>query len=191
MPKKTIATVTEETAEYIANVAERINLYTDFQNAIANDVKTAVKSMTSGREVAAAYDTRFPFNWTLFKGNKKAENCGMSAEEYKAVRDARIEYRDAWNNAKDEDGNPVKLYSFDRRWQYITETSTHAPEAEESETEESEGDSGSSKTKKEQCIAALQNALRYATHEDFDGDIKTAVAIRVILKMHGAVEDAE
>jgi hypothetical protein len=61
MPKKTIATVTEETAEYIANVAERINLYTDFQNAIANDVKTAVKSMTSGREVAAAYRYALPF----------------------------------------------------------------------------------------------------------------------------------
>jgi hypothetical protein len=28
------------------------------------------------------------------------------------------------------------------------------------------------------AIAALQNALRYATHEDFDGNICTAEAIR-------------
>jgi hypothetical protein len=178
MTKKTTATVTPVPAADL----------TEFQAAIANDVKTAVKSMTSGREVAAAYDARFPFNWTLFKGNKKAENCGMSAEEYKAVRDARTEYRDAWNNAEDENGNPVKLYSFDRRWQYITETSTHAPEAEESEAEESESDAPSAKTKAEQCQAALENALRYATHEEFDGNICTAEAIREALKLNGWTE---
>jgi hypothetical protein len=107
---------------------------------------------------------------------------------------ARTEYRDAWNNATDENGNSVTLYSFDRRWQYVTENSAYAPvKAVPSgdDDDDAAGDSGSSKTKKEQCIAALQNALRYATHEDFDGDIKTAVAIRVILKMHGVVEDAE
>ena len=178
MSKKTTATVTPAPAADL----------TEFQAAIANDIKSAVISMTSGRKVAAAYDARFPFNWTLFKGNKKAETCGMSAEEYKAVRDARIEYRDAWNNATDEDGNPVKLYSFDRRWQYITETSTHAPEAEESEAEESESDAASAKTKAEQCLAALQNALRYATHEEFDGNICTAETIREAMKLNGWTE---
>ena len=166
---------------------------TSFQTAIAEDIKLAVKTMTSGRDVAAAFDERFAFDWTRYKGNASAEKCGMSAEEFKSVKDARTEYRDAWNSATDENENPVKLYSFDRRWQYVTENSAYAPvkAAPSGDDDDAEGDSGSAKTKKEQCIAALQNALRYATHEDFDGDIKTAVAIRVILKMHGVVEDAE
>jgi hypothetical protein len=168
---------------------------TSFQTAIAEDIKLAVKTMTSGRDVAAAFDERFAFDWTRYKGNASAEKCGMSAEEFKLVRDARTEYRDAWNNATDENGNSVTLYSFDRRWQYVTENSAYAPvkavPSGDDDDDDAAGESGSSKTKKEQCIAALQNALRYATHEDFDGDIKTAVAIRVILKMHGVVEAAE
>ena len=167
---------------------------TALQTVIAEDIKLAVKTMTSGKDVAAAFDARFAFDWTRYKGNASAEKCGMSAEEFKSVKDARTEYRDAWNSATDEDENPVTLYSFDRRWQYVTENSAYAPvKAAPSgdDDDDAEGDSGSAKTKKEQCIAALQNALRYATHEDFDGDIKTAVAIRVILKMHGVVEAAE
>ena len=179
MTKKTTATVTPVPAADL----------TEFQAAIANDIKAAVKATTSGREVAAAYDARFPFNWTLFKGQTKPENCGMSAEEYKTVRDARTEYRDAWNNATDEDGNPVELYSFDRRWQAIKEVSKYAPvKAAPEETEESESDAPSTKTKAEQCIAALQNALRYATHEEFEGDIKTAEKIREALKLNGWTE---
>ena len=179
MPKKTTATVP----------ATKL---TALQTVIAEDIKLAVKTMTSGKDVAAAFDTRFAFDWTRYKGNASAEKCGMSAEEFKSVKDARTEYRDAWNSATDENENPVKLYSFDRRWQYVTENSAYAPvKAAPSGDDDTEGDSGSSKTKAEQCIAALQNALRYATHEDFDGDIKTAIAIRVILKMNGVTEATE
>jgi hypothetical protein len=167
---------------------------TALQTVIAEDIKLAVKTMTSGKDVAAAFDARFAFDWTRYKGNASAEKCGMSTEEFKLVRDARTEYRDAWNNATDENGNSVTLYSFDRRWQYVTENSAYAP-VKAAPSGDDDDDAGrcraAAKTKKEQCIAALQNALRYATHEDFDGDIKTAVAIRVILKMHGVVEDAE
>jgi hypothetical protein len=167
---------------------------TSFQTAIAEDIKLAVKNMISGKDVAYAFDERFAFDWTRYKGNASAEKCGMSADEFKSVKDARTEYRDAWNSATDENGNSVKLYSFDRRWQYVTENSAYAPvkvAPSGDDDDDAAGDASSAKTKKEQCIAALQNALRYATHEDFDGDIKTAVAIRVILKMHGVVEDAE
>ena len=179
MPKKTTATVP----------ATKL---TALQTVIAEDIKLAVKTMTSGKDVAAAFDARFAFDWTRYKGNASAEKCGMSAEEFKSVKDARTEYRDAWNSATDENENPVKLYSFDRRWQYVTENSAYVPvKAAPSGDDDAEGDSGSSKTKAEQCIAALQNALRYATHEDFEGDIKTAVAIRVILKMNGVTEATE
>ena len=179
MPKKSTATVP----------ATKL---TAFQSAIAEDIKIAVKTMTSGKDVAAAFDARFAFDWTRFKGNKGAEKCGMSKAEYKEVLGARTEYRDAWNNAEDEDGNKVELYSFDRRWQWITECSVYAPvKTAPSGDDDAEGDSGSAKTKSEQCIAALQNALRYATHEDFDGDIKTAEKIRAALKANGIVEDAE
>jgi hypothetical protein len=89
---------------------------TSFQTAIAEDIKLAVKTMTSGKDVAAAFDARFAFDWTRYKGNASAEKCGMSAEEFKSVKDARTEYRDAWNSATDENGNSVTLYSFDRRW---------------------------------------------------------------------------
>jgi hypothetical protein len=181
MPKKTTATVP----------ATKL---TSFQTAIAEDIKLAVKNMISGKDVAYAFDERFAFDWTRYKGNASAEKCGMSADEFKSVKDARTEYRDAWNSATDENGNSVKLYSFDRRWQYVTENSAYAPvkvAPSGDDDDDAAGDASSAKTKKEQCIAALQNALRYATHEDFDGDIKTAVAIRVILKMHGVVEDAE
>ena len=165
---------------------------TALQTVIAEDIKLAVKTMTSGKDVAYAFDTRFAFDWTRYKGNASAEKCGMSAEEFKSVKDARTEYRDAWNNATDENENPVTLYSFDRRWQYVTENSAYAPvKAAPSGDDDAEGDSGSSKTKAEQCIAALQNALRYATHEEFGGDIKTAIAIRVILKMNGVTEATE
>jgi hypothetical protein len=167
---------------------------TSFQTAIAEDIKLAVKNMISGKDVAYAFDERFAFDWTRYKGNASAEKCGMSADEFKSVKDARTEYRDAWNSATDENGNSVKLYSFDRRWQYVTENSAYAPvkvAPSGDDDDDAAGDASSAKTKKEQCIAALQNALRYATHEDFDGDIKTAVAIRVILKMHGVTEAAE
>jgi hypothetical protein len=74
---------------------------------IAEDIKLAVKTMTSGKDVAAAFDARFAFDWTRYKGNASAEKCGMSTEEFKLVRDARTEYRDAWNNATDETETPL------------------------------------------------------------------------------------
>ena len=167
MTKKTTATVTPVP---VAPLSE----------AIAADIKANLSANKSGKKVSAAFDAQFgTLDWTRFKGNMGAEKCGMSKDEYKLVRDARIDYRDAWNEAG--------LPNFDRRWQYVTGLSKHAPEAPE-ETEESEGDAPSAKTKAEQCIAALQNALRYATHEDFDGNICTAEIIRDALKLNGWTE---
>ena len=149
--------------------------------AIKADIQANLNANKSGKEVSAAFDAQFgTLDWTRFKGNMGAEKCGMSKDEYKLVRDARTDYRDQWNEAG--------LPNFDRRWQYVASLSKHAPEAEESEAEESEGDAPSAKTKAEQCQAALENALRYATHEEFDGNICTAEAIREALKLNGWTE---
>ena len=157
--------------------------------AIAADIKANLNANKSGSEVASAFDAQFgALDWTKLKGNSSAKTCGMSAAEFKLVRDVRTEYRDAWNEKKLPNGKPV-LGSFDSRWQYVKSLSKHAPKAEAPSDESS--DESSVKTKAEQCIAALQNALRYATHEDFDGDIKTAEKIRAALKANGIVEDAE
>ena len=171
MTKKTTVTVTPAPAAKLASV---------ITNAIGADIAANLGANKSGAEVAGVFDKQFPFPWARFKGNASAANCGMSADEFKLVRDVRTEYRDAWNAAG--------LPNFDRRWQYVSSLSKHAPEAEESEAEESESDAASAKTKAEQCIAALQNALRYATHEEFEGDIKTAEKIREALKLNGWTE---
>jgi hypothetical protein len=138
---------------------------TALQTVIAEDIKLAVKTMTSGKDVAAAFDTRFAFDWTRYKGNASAEKCGMSAEEFKSVKDARTEYRDAWNSATDEDENPVTLYSLIAAGNTLQKTA-YAPvkAAPSGDDDDAEGDSGSAKTKKEQCIAAASEriALRNA-----------------------------
>lgn len=155
--------------------------------AIAADIKANLGANASGTEVAQSFDHQFgALNWYLLKGNSSAKTCGLSKEEFKLVNDARIEYRDAWKAAG--------LENFDRRWQYVKSLSVYAPKPEKSEKSENEGegegDSGSAKTKLEQCITALQNALRYATHEEFEGDIKTADKIRAALKANGITEDS-
>ena len=178
MTKKTTVTVPAKKTVPVVTLSK----------AIAADIKANLNANKSGSEVAAAFDKQFgALEWTKLKGNSSAKTCNMSAAEFKLVRDARIEYRDAWKKAD--------LPNFDSRWQYVKSLSKHTPKVEDQDDGAGEGegddDSGSTKTKAEQCIAALQNALRYATHEDFDGDIKTAEKIRAALKANGIVEDAE
>ena len=180
MTKKTTVTVPAKKTAPVATLSK----------AIAADIRANLNANKSGSEVAAAFDRQFgALEWTKLKGNSSAKTCAMSAAEFKLVRDARIEYRDAWNAAD--------LPNFDQRWKYIKTLSKHAPKVEDQNDESSDesndesNDESSTKTKLEQCIAALQNALRYATHEDFDGDIKTAEKIRAALKANGIAEDAE
>jgi hypothetical protein len=64
--------------------------------AIAADIKANLGANKSATEVSGAFDSQFPFPWALFKGNASAAKCGMSAAEFKLVRDTRTEYRDGW-----------------------------------------------------------------------------------------------
>tara|TARA_R110002073_G_scaffold334797_1_gene525096 strand:+ start:3518 stop:4138 length:621 start_codon:yes stop_codon:yes gene_type:complete len=158
--------------------------------AIALDANAAKKSDASGITVAGAFDRRFDFDWGLFKGNQSADTCGMSQEDFNAVKQARTEYRDLWKKKE--------LKNFDRRWQFVNEHSTHAAlrgmttdiaqAEEEAEAEQTARDTA--RGKYDQCIKALENALRYATDAEFDGDLKTAPAIREALKLNGIVEAA-
>jgi hypothetical protein len=50
-------------------------ILTAFKQRLRKDIKLAVKTMTSGRDVAAAFDARFAFDWTRYKGNASAENA--------------------------------------------------------------------------------------------------------------------
>ena len=156
--------------------------------AIALDANAAKKSDASGITVAGAFDRRFDFDWGLFKGNKSAETCGMSQEDFDAVKQARTEYRDLWKKKE--------LKNFDRRWQFVKDNSTHAvlrgmitdviQAEEEAEAEQTARDTA--RGKYDQCIKALENALRYATATEFDGDLGTADAIRAALKLNGWIE---
>jgi hypothetical protein len=115
MTKKITATV-PATATAIA---------TAITNAIAADIKANLGANKSGAEVAQSFDKQFPFSWARFKGNASAAKCGMSAAEFKLIRDVRTEYRDAWNAAG--------LPNFDRRWQYVASLSVHAPKADDAQ----------------------------------------------------------
>jgi hypothetical protein len=115
MTKKITATV-PATATAIA---------TAITNAIAADIKANLGANKSGAEVAQSFDKQFPFSWARFKGNASAAKCGMSAAEFKLIRDVRTEYRDAWNAAS--------LPNFDRRWQYVASLSVHAPKADDAQ----------------------------------------------------------
>ena len=94
--------------------------------AIAADIAANLGADKSATEVSGAFDKQFPFPWALFKGNASAAKCGMSATEFKLVRDTRTEYRDAWKEAG--------LKNFDGRWQYVTSLSVHAPKVEDKPT---------------------------------------------------------
>ena len=78
------------------------------------------KDEAGAREISAAFDLHFgSLDWGLFKGNASAAKCGMSDAEFKSVKDARTDYRDAFKEAGLEK-------KFDSRWQYIGKLSAHA-----------------------------------------------------------------
>jgi hypothetical protein len=107
MTKKTTVTVTPNA------------IPTAITSAIAADIKANLGANKSGAEVSSAFDKQFPFPWAQFKGNASAEKCGMSAAEFKLVRDTRNEYKTAWEAAE--------LPNFDQRWKYVVSLSKHAP----------------------------------------------------------------
>jgi len=93
-------------------------LASSISTAIANDIALNKEAKQSGATVASAFDSFFgKLNWTAYKGNKSAETCGMSKDEYRAVKTVRTTYRDAWNAAG--------LPNFDQRWQYVVSESKH------------------------------------------------------------------
>jgi hypothetical protein len=114
--------------------------------AIAADIKANLGANKSATEVSGAFDSQFPFPWSLYKGNASAAKCGMSAAEFKLVRDTRTEYRDGWVAAG--------LKNFDGRWQYVTSLSVHAPEVEDKPT--------AAKTTEAKLEEALRAAYRHA-----------------------------
>jgi len=114
--------------------------------AIGADIAANLDANKSATDVSGAFDAQFPFPWALFKGNASAAKCGMSAAKFKRVRDARIEYRDAWNEAK--------LPNFDRRWQYVASLSIRAPTVEDKPT--------AAKTTEAKLEEALRAAYRHA-----------------------------
>ena len=150
--------------------------------ACADDIATGKKSDQSGADVASAFDHLMSFDWTLFKGNGSKKTClvnlGMLPADFTLVKTFRDNYKAGWDAAK--------LPNFDRRWQYVVSKSVHSASVEGEEGEEGEG--ASEKTDLDKCIKALENALRYATAEEFTGDIGTADAIREAQKLNGIVE---
>ena len=158
MTKKTTATVIPATT---------------LSKAIADDIKAMQQANKSGEEVASAFDKQFPFPWARFKGNASAANCGMSADEFKLVRDVRTEYRDAWNEAG--------LPNFDRRWQYVSSLSKHAPKAEDKPA--------AAKTTEAKLEESLRAVYRHAVTLECEYTINKALDL---LDFHGIeMQDAE
>jgi hypothetical protein len=205
MPKKTIATVTPvpaapveaaipETYVIDPRVAEIVAYVQAASIACTADIQHNKRSDASARTVAAAFDAMFAFDWTKYRGNGSAKTCeeklGLTPEEFKSVKFMRDNYKTEWTLSGLTDT------AFDRRWQTLKEVSAFAPvkpeggnDSDSDSDSDSEGDTPpSTKTKAEQCIAALENALRYATHEEFGGNIKTAEKIRAALKLNGWTE---
>ena len=105
---------------------EPSSLQVAIETAIASDITSNLQAKQSGAEVATAFDTALTgMNWSAFKGNASAANCGMTSAEYKLVKDIRTRYRDGWNDAG--------LPNFDQRWKYVQSCSEHyvAPEGGE------------------------------------------------------------
>ena len=156
MSKKATATV-PATATAIA---------TAITNAIAADIKANLGANKSGAEVAQSFDKQFPFSWARFKGNASAAKCGMSAAEFKLIRDVRTEYRDAWNAAG--------LPNFDRRWQYVASLSVHAPKADDAQV--------AAKTTEAKLEESLRAAYRHAVTMDCE---YTQQRVADLLDFHG------
>jgi hypothetical protein len=141
--------------------------------AIAADIKANLGANKSATEVSGAFDSQFPFPWALFKGNASAAKCGMSAAEFKLVRDTRTEYRDGWVAAG--------LKNFDGRWQYVTSLSVHAPTVEDKPT--------AAKTTEAKLEEALRAAYRHAVTLECE---YTQQKMTDLLDFHGIeLQDAE
>ena len=141
--------------------------------AIATDIAANLDANKSATEVSGAFDSQFPFPWALFKGNSSAAKCNMSAAEFKLVRDARTEYRDAWNEAG--------LPNFDRRWQYVASLSVHAPSVEDKPA--------AAKTTEAKLEEALRAAYRHAVTLECE---YTQQKMTDLLDFHGIeLQDAE
>jgi len=162
--------------------------------ACTNDVQLSKRSDASARTVAEAFDNMFAFDWTKYRGNGSVKTCeeklDLTPTEFTSVRLMRDNYKKEW------EANGLTDKAFDRRWQTLKEESVFAPIKGQANTDDAtdadtdnDADNGSDKTTLEQCIAALQNALRYATAEDFDGDLKTAVKICEALNLNGIATD--
>ena len=149
--------------------------------ACTDDIIVGQQSGRSGLAVAYSFDTLFTFDWTLFKGNGSKKTCleklGMDPDDFITVKLYRDSYKKGWDDAK--------LPNFDRRWQYVVSQSIHT--VAETDGDDSDGDD-SEKSDYDKCIKALENALRYATADEFTGNVKTADAIRAALKLNGIVE---
>tara|TARA_B110000211_G_scaffold214245_1_gene255511 strand:+ start:411 stop:989 length:579 start_codon:yes stop_codon:yes gene_type:complete len=148
--------------------------------ACTDDIIVGQQSGRSGLMVAYSFDTLFTFDWTLFKGNGSKKTCleklGMDPDDFTTVKLYRDSYKKGWDDAG--------LPNFDRRWQYVVSQSIHTV----AETEGDDSENDSEKSDYDKCIKALENALRYATAEEFTGDIGTADAIREAQKLNGIVE---
>lgn len=161
------------TKKTTVTVAPAAAIATAITKAIAADIKANLGANKSGAEVAQSFDAQFPFPWARFKGNASAANCGMSAAEFKLVRDVRTEYRDAWNEAG--------LPNFDRRWQYVSSLSVHAPKLEEKPA--------AAKTTEAKLEEALRAMYRHAVTLECEYTIGKA---RDLLDFHGIeLQDAE
>ena len=179
---KSVKTETEIPKTFVKDIstAETWAYGTAASKACVDDIIVGQQSGRSGLAVAYSFDTLFTFNWTLFKGNGSKKTCleklGMDPDDFITVKLYRDSYKKGWDDAG--------LPNFDRRWQYVVGQSIHT--VAESDEDDSENDS--EKSDYDKCIKALENALRYATAEEFTGDIGTADAIREAQKLNGIVE---
>mgnify|MGYP003627354381 FL=1 len=159
------------------NTAEIFAYGTAASKACTDDIIVGERSSRSGLMVAYSFDTLFTFDWTLFKGNGSKKTCleklGMDPDDFMTVKLYRDSYKKGWDDAG--------LPNFDRRWQYVVGQSIHTV----AETEGDDSEDDSEKSDYDKCIKALENALRYATADEFTGNVKTADAIRAAQKLNG------
>lgn len=159
------------------NTAEIFAYGTAASKACTDDIIVGERSSRSGLMVAYSFDTLFTFDWTLFKGNGSKKTCleklGMDPDDFMTVKLYRDSYKKGWDDAG--------LPNFDRRWQYVVGQSIHTV----AETDGDESEDASEKSDYDKCIKALENALRYATADEFTGNVKTADAIRAAQKLNG------
>ena len=130
---------------------EPSSLQVAIETAIASDITSNLQAKQSGAEVATAFDTALTgINWSAYKGNASAANCGMESASYKLVKGIRSRYRDGWNE--------VGLPNFDQRWKYVQSCSEHyiAPEGNEKAVKSTE----------EKLMEAVRAVFRHATTLD-------------------------